>query len=513
MTTLFDNTGLPLWVYVVLIVVGSVLFLVIAAILLRWWYVRRKAKEPVYNGLTGATRRMTVRRGRMVPTSQHLSLTGSKFGMRQFGLLADNESTLTGRRSPFEWWSTMVDRSHSRQDSVSQMEAGSIYTRPSSRATTVMTRREYMTATPTQTPEKIKEPALRTTELTIPSPSPSPTLSSHRPSINFSRSFAQKVPSSPLTQRSQYTLSRIEESSPPTSMSSYSPVPAKRSSYLSAIHPLDNTPLPNTAIDARLTSTALREPMTMTPSNSQPTPSMVSPEPLQSQYNQTSFLLGPTDRDSHRLSGSAISSSRKSGDFAPSQTPPRPKTAGAATSKSRRNPLQDSTRTFSTQQLPMALAVPKPVMQSTSRRNEAPQPGSLYRQTNQSQPNLSKRSSMASQREGAKPSNSKSGSRKSSVSIGRNGVVYESQLPAYWTSRSDVQDISSTLEVKGTEPRPSFNNETKRNGSNTTSTTDDGERDNIIGVVTVPGKNNTRVLRKKSLRRLQPQKGSPTSSD
>ncbi|KEF60763.1 uncharacterized protein A1O9_02324, partial [Exophiala aquamarina CBS 119918] len=502
MTTLLDNTGLPLWVYIVLIVVGSVLFLVLVAILLRWWYVRRRAKSPEYNGLTGATRRMTVRRGRMVPTSQHLSLTGSKFGMRQFGLLADNESTLTGRRSPFEWWNTMVDRSHSRQDSVSQMEAGSIHTRPSSRATTVMTRREYMTATPTRTPEKVKEPAMRTTELTIPSPSPSPTLSSHRPSINFSRSFAQKVPSSPLTQRSQYTLSRIEERSPPTSTSSNSPIPAKRSSYLSAIHPLDNTPFPGTVVDARPSSTALREPVTMTTAKSQPAPSNISVPLGQSGSSLTSFLIGPTDCDSHRLSASAASYAHRPGDLGQSPIPPRPKTAGAATSTSRRNLSQDDTRNFSTPRRPTTLAVPKPVMQATNRRGEPPHPSSMYQQANQSQPNLSKRSSTASQRESAKPSNSKSGSRKSSISIGTSGIVYESQLPDYWTSRTDLQDLSSTLRVRGSEPRASFNS-ARRNGSNSE---DEGERDNIIGIVTVPGKNNNRVLRKKSLRRLQPQK-------
>jgi hypothetical protein len=106
-----------------------------------------------------------------------------------------------------------------------------------------------------------------------------------------------------------------------------------------------------------------------------------------------------------------------------------------------------------------------------------------------------------------RPSNSKSASRKSSSSIGPSGVVYESQLPDYWSSRTDLQDLSSTLGVKGSEPRASFNS-TRRNGNNAE---DEGERDNIIGVVTVPGKNNTRVLRKKSLRRLQPQKGSPAS--
>lgn len=508
MTTLFDNTVLPLWVYVVLIVVVSLLLLVIAAILVRWCIVRRRAKSAEYNGLTGATRRMTVRRGRMVPTSQHLSLTGSKFGMRQFGLLADNESTHTGRRSPFEWWSTMVDRSQSRQDSISQMEAGSVFTRPSSRATTIMTRREYYTATPTRTPEKNKEPSLRTTELTIPSPSPSPTPSTQRPSINFSRSFVQKVPSSPLTQRSQYTLSRIEESSPHTSTNSNSPKLPNRSSYFAAIHPLDNTPLPGPVTDNRPITTTLREPVTMRTIDSQPSQSKTSVAYGQGQNIPTSLLIGPTYPALHRLSASAASYSRKAGDFdSQSPLPPRPKTAGATTTRSRRNQSQDETQPFATPKVPKTLTVPKPVMQTTSRWPEAAYPASVPRQMNQSQPNLSKRSSTASQRDSMKAANSKSASRKSTSSIGPSGIVYESQLPDYWSSRTDLQDLSSTLGVKGYDSRASFNS-TRRNGNNAE---DEGERDNIIGVVTVPGKNNTRVLRKKSLRRLQPQKGSPTS--
>ena len=506
MTSLLDNTGLPLWVYILLIVVGSLLILVIVAILVRCWFVRRRAKSPEYNGLTGATRRMTVRRGRMVPTSQHLSLTGSRFGMRQFGLLADNESTMTGRRSPFEWWNGMIDRSQSRQDSISQMEAGSIFTRPSSRATTIATRKEF-TATPTtRTPEKTKEPSLRTTELTIPSPSPSPTPSSHRPSINFSRSFAQKVPSSPLTQRSQYTLSRIEESSPPTSASSNSPKPPNRSSYFAAIHPVDSTPLSRPVVENRPTATTVPESLAMATSVRQPFASQSSQPSVQGRDTPSSSLVESRYQDPRRLSGSALANSHHVGDIASQiPLPPRPKTAGASTSSTSRSQPQNQSQNSTPPKLPKALAFPKPVAQTTSMRQEALQNSSMYRQKNQSTPNLSKRSSTASQREGARPSTSKSASRKSSMSIGPSGVVYESQLPDYWSSRTDLQDLRSTLGVIGSDSRASFNS-TRRSLK---SVGDDGERDNIIGVVTVPGKNN-RVLRKKSLRKLQPQKGSST---
>ncbi|KAK5051947.1 hypothetical protein LTR84_002750 [Exophiala bonariae] len=506
MTTLLDNTGLPRWVYILLIVVGSVLILVTIAILLRCWFVRQRAKTPEYNGLTGATRRMTVRRGRMVPTSQHLSLTGSRFGMRQFGLLADNESTMTGRRSPFEWWNGMIDRSQSRQDSISQMEAGSIFTRPSSRATTIATRKDYFAPTPTtRTPEKTKEPSMRTTELTIPSPSPSPTPSSHRPSINFSRSFAQKVPSSPLTQRSQHTLSRIEESSPPTTALSNSPKPPNRSSYFAAIHPVDSTPLSRPVPESRPATTSNREPSTSIISRDQPLSSQ-SPLPYdQGRNNPTSFLLEPIYQDSRRLSGPALTSSHYVEDIKGQlPLPPRPKTSGDSASRTPRGLSQNKNQNLVPPKLPKTLAFPKPVKQTTSRRQEVPQNSSMYPQMDQSTSNLSKRASTASQKDSAKPT-SKSTSRKSSMSIGPSGVVYESQLPDYWSSRTDLQDLTSTLDVIGSESRASFNS-TRRSLKNVGA---EGERDNIIGVVTVPGKNN-RVLRKKSLRNLQPQKGSPT---
>ncbi|OQV03329.1 hypothetical protein CLAIMM_08381 isoform 1, partial [Cladophialophora immunda] len=208
------------WVYIVIIAVGSTLLLVTLAVALRCWFLRRRAKQQrEVDNLTGPLRRVTLRRGRMVPTSQHLSLTGSKFGMRQFGMLADNESAMTGRKSPFEWWATIMDRSQSRQDQMSQVETASIITRPTSRATTITARRDLYNSTPVQTPEKSKDvTTTRTWEITIPSPTPSPSPLGPNRHTNFSRSFSNRAPCSPVTQRSQATLSRISERSPHQSM-------------------------------------------------------------------------------------------------------------------------------------------------------------------------------------------------------------------------------------------------------------------------------------------------------
>ena len=65
-------------------------------------------------------RRVMVRRGRVVPHSHYMSLTGSLFGLGAFG----PEESRSGARSksPFEWWNSIHSRSNS---SVSQMMRGS----------------------------------------------------------------------------------------------------------------------------------------------------------------------------------------------------------------------------------------------------------------------------------------------------------------------------------------------------------------------------------------------------
>ncbi|KIX03211.1 uncharacterized protein Z518_06763 [Rhinocladiella mackenziei CBS 650.93] len=479
MTTLFDNTGLPLWVYIVLIVVGSILLLVVVACLIRCWLLRRNSPDGDLDGLTGPTRRVTLRRGRMVPTSQHLSLTGSKFGMRQFGTLADNESIMTGRKSPFEWWNSILERSQSRQDRMSQVETASITTRPASRATTLRGRRELLTGTPTLTPEKNKEPVTGTWELTTPSPTPSPTYKT----INFSRSFSSRTPSSPLTQRSQVTLSRISERSPHQSMISMStPNLQNRSSYHSAIHPVDNTPLtgqsqPNPHKSMTLTVLAANTPSSKT-----------SPPFPRHNFTASPLITDPIQEQfPHRAS--AAYAPRKSSARVPSPSnAPQSSLADANTSST--SLPETNTDDFPTPTLPM----PRPVASPASRPHGHTS-NSLYQHPNQSQLDLSHRASVTST----------SPSRKSSMSVGRSGIVYDSQIPEYWPTRTDLHNLPPPS-TPGSKPSGTSSSNSSRNGDTeqaSPSQDREGEKEGMMGIVTVPGKNNSKVLRKKSLRRTQ----------
>jgi len=480
MTTLFDNTGLPLWVYIVLIVVGSTLLLVIVALLLRWWYLRRRrVPHRGLDNLTGATRRVTLRRGRVVPTSQHLSLTGSKFGVRQFGLLGDNESAMTGRRSPFEWWNTiMAERSHSRLDQMSQIETGSLMSRSASRGTT---RRELRSTTPNQTPEKNKEAASSTWEVTPPSPSLSPSPSTRRTTVNFSRAFLSQTPSSPLTQRSQHTLSRISERSPHQSMISMNPRESltTRYSHQAALNPLDSTPRHG---HAQSSPTTARRPshLALPSSNVPSTPR----SPTFSAYRSSPLSTPPLaqDADTFRTSATLMRP------ITSTQTaiPPRPRTADAATSR-RFDLLPTRQHAVLTPDIPAPKPVVYPAFNSISGRQ--PQPF-LYRQPSKSQPDLTTRRSVVYTARGDNGTPSPS-TPNSTSAVGPSGVVYDSQVSSYWPTPLDVQDLSSTLgydDYKGS-------NHADR-------TTRGGERESIMGIVTVPGKHDTRVLRKKSLKRL-----------
>lgn len=411
-------------------------------------------------------RRVTIRRGRVVPTSQHLSLTGSKFGMRQFGMLADTDSTMTGRRSPFEWWNTIMDRSQSRQDQMSQVETGSIISRATT--TTIAGRREQPQPTPVQTPEKNKEPVTTTWEVTIPSPTPSPSPLGPSRTTNFSRSFSNRAPSSPLTQRSQATLSRISERSPHQSMiSNYnSPsFPQDRTSHHSAINPLDNTPPP------------------------QPTPTTP----------RKSMTLAPPPK-------SRPISQRRSGH----QDPRAP---SHSLSSSNRRPTQPEPITDATPRVSYPKPAALPTSYSSSQLtlpdfSSSPITNSFYRQPNPSRHDLS---------HSRKPSNTStpSGSatnlsRKSSSSNEPSGIFYGSQVPIshaqadYWSSRTDIHDFSS--------PQRKSSSGTPRSHSRNRSTDqprqylpeESGQvQENRMGILTVPGKHNTKVLRKKSLKHMQ----------
>ncbi|KIW65952.1 hypothetical protein PV04_08165 [Phialophora macrospora] len=477
--TLFDHTGLPLWVYIVIIAVGSILLLVTVAVGWRCWISRRKARQRhELDGLTGGPmRRVTLRRGRVVPSSQHLSLTGSKFGMRQFGVLADNESTMTGRRSPFEWWSTIMDRSQSRQDQMSQVETGSIMTRPTSRATTITGRKEPLHATPAQTPEKSKEPVTRMWELTIPSPSPSPSPLGPNKTTNFSRSFSNRGPSSPLTQRSQATLSRISERSPHHSMISAVNGPTissqSRSSYHSAINPLDNTPLPGQMPQAN--PSAARESMTLA-------------------------VPSPRSRPTTQWPNS-------------SHDPPKPSLLMSTSSmQPRRHDILMNQAPSLSLPKPVALSTPPTASRLTLPDFSSPISDSFYRQPNSSRLDLSQSPWAGSS---PSPSASTTHSRKSSSSIGPSGIFYETHVPPtynvaeYWTPPVDSHDFPPSAQRNSS-------GSTRRSGHYRNPSTDqrrrsrpprDEERgavqENRIGIMTVPGKHNTKVLRKKSLRRVQ----------
>ena len=399
----------------------------------------------------------------MVPTSQHLSLTGSKFGMRSFGVLSDNESTMTGRRSPFEWWNTMLERSQSRQDQMSQFETASFTTRPGSRGTTIASRRDFRTSTPTLTPEKSKEPIIRTWELTIPpAPSPSPPPSNQQ-TINFSRAFIPRTPSSPLTQRSQVTLSRISETSPHHSMISTTAIQLpNRSSYYSAIHPLDHTPFAGQISDAR-------------PSASTPLKTMTLAVPPS--HTPTSKRPANLNQDRPNFPSSNLTQSQQSN---------RLSIPLSAQKKPLPYPKEGSNSAPS-------LAVPKPVAHRGPSLNLDNHLSSKlpYRNPNQSKLDLTHRNSTGSR-------TSITASRKSSSSIsGPSGIIYDSQVPDFWSTTTDLR---TTLRLGDDN-----DNKTDADNASGSASGDKGQRDNdnIMGIVTVPGKNSAKVLRKKSRQRKE----------
>ncbi len=107
MPTLIDRTSLPRWVFIIIIAVGSICIIITAALIIRCHVIRRKSKRNSAMIGQGPMRQMTVRRGRMVPASNHLSLTGSRFGLNQFD---EAETARSGRKSPFEWWNSVKEK-------------------------------------------------------------------------------------------------------------------------------------------------------------------------------------------------------------------------------------------------------------------------------------------------------------------------------------------------------------------------------------------------------------------
>jgi hypothetical protein len=90
-----------------------------------WYWLRRHRapRKPLPSPVLAPTRKVTIRRGRMVSSSRYLSLTGSKFGLGQFLNMEEKDQekdqgdrSRSRSKSPFMWWLTnMQDRSQSRQ--------------------------------------------------------------------------------------------------------------------------------------------------------------------------------------------------------------------------------------------------------------------------------------------------------------------------------------------------------------------------------------------------------------
>jgi len=218
MSGLFEKTSLPLWVWVVIIVIGSVVVLGTIAFVLRFWIVRRRqaAFVDTFGDENLPQRRVTVRRGRVVEQSKYLSLTGSKYGLNAFGTEDGDGNSRAGARSksPFEWFSTLKDRSQSRNSQFTQMtvrsETPSIYGLPTSPNAQRVYQRRDLNYSSTSLASTNKDDEIIVSVIEEPA-SLSPIVR------NFSRSFPRQGNISGFSPR-QPTLSRIEESSPHTSM-------------------------------------------------------------------------------------------------------------------------------------------------------------------------------------------------------------------------------------------------------------------------------------------------------
>lgn len=219
MATVFQNSTLPLWVWVVIIVVGAGVILGTIAFVARLMIIRRRRAEFVdtFGDENLPQRKVTVRRGRVVEQSKYLSLTGSKFGLNAFGPDETDTSSRAGARSksPFEWWSTVKDRSQSRNSQLTTTnDTASIYGLPSSPSHQRVFQRRDLNQSNTSLASTSKDGDVSIT-VTV-----TETIPRSPPAIvrNFSRSFSRPGPYSKYSPRQQNTLSRIEEFSPHTSM-------------------------------------------------------------------------------------------------------------------------------------------------------------------------------------------------------------------------------------------------------------------------------------------------------
>ena len=273
------------------------------------------------------------------------------------------------------------------------------------------------------------------------------------------------MPNSPLTQRSQHTLSRISERSPHQSMVSMnSPDLFGHSSYQAAINPVDSTPLPGLAQSGAGTP---RRPSYLPMAASKPT---FAASQAQSTYRSSPLSTPPLSQDADSFRASAGYSQPYQPAYSIAS---RPRTADATIS--RKYGIENLRRSI----VPVPeIPAPKSVVYPARGTPQV----SMYYHSSKSQPDLTKRTSMT------RGSERSSGTTLQPTSP--SGIVYESQVPDYWSTRLDIQNLSSTLRYDGDRISAQYD------------VPADGERENVLGIVTVPGKRDTRVLRKKSLKRM-----------
>jgi hypothetical protein len=288
MSTLLDRSSLPVWVFIIIIVVGSICILITAALIIRCHVIKRRAQKDTSYLETeqGPMRRMTVKRGRMVPASNYLSLTGSKYGLNQF----DDETVKSGRKSPFEWWSSIKDR---RGDDMSQHNrSGSIGD--------IFTRREFAQSTNSLASTKeanntVQELAPPESPTALPSPTASP---------SFSRPFNQhpRMSSTPFMNHAR-NLSMIEEASPHNSMISVRSNPRKSSIPFNPSHDNLTRYEPRRPSQNSLGSSVPSSPHTAsTYHNGRSDPDMLRPLAYANAYNGSRSSLGEIEHPQPTLS-------------------------------------------------------------------------------------------------------------------------------------------------------------------------------------------------------------------
>jgi hypothetical protein len=118
MTTILSHNGtVPLWGFIVIISVGSVVILGTVFFALRYYIKHHDSDGDSIRNDPETVRRVTVRRGRIVPQSHYMSLTGSRFGVGAFDELRSGARS----KSPFDWWNNVHGRSNSQMSETKKV--------------------------------------------------------------------------------------------------------------------------------------------------------------------------------------------------------------------------------------------------------------------------------------------------------------------------------------------------------------------------------------------------------